>query len=44
MALIEARGVLSKDALMARVWRDRVVEEKNGAGLRCAPSRQPVSQ
>ncbi|HYZ22331.1 MAG TPA: winged helix-turn-helix domain-containing protein, partial [Rhodopila sp.] len=30
MALIEARGaVLSKDALMARVWPDRVVEENN---------------
>ncbi|HEY2540730.1 MAG TPA: winged helix-turn-helix domain-containing protein, partial [Stellaceae bacterium] len=30
MALIEARGtVLSKDALMARVWHNRVVEEKN---------------
>ena len=30
MTLIEARGtVLSKDALMARVWPDRVVEEKN---------------
>jgi DNA-binding winged helix-turn-helix (wHTH) protein len=29
MALIEARGVLSKDALMARVWRDRVVEENS---------------
>ena len=28
MALIEARGaVVSKDALMARVWPDRVVEE-----------------
>ena len=33
MALIEARGaVVSKDALMARVWPDRVVEEN------CAPS------
>src|ERR1700745_4043433 len=30
MALIEARGaVVSKDALMARVWPDRVVEENN---------------
>ncbi|HEY2539312.1 MAG TPA: transcriptional regulator, partial [Stellaceae bacterium] len=30
MALIDARGeVVSKDALMARVWPDRVVEEKN---------------
>ena len=30
MALIEARGsVVSKDALMARVWRDQVVEENN---------------
>jgi DNA-binding winged helix-turn-helix (wHTH) protein len=30
MALIEARGaVLSKDALMARVWPERVVEENN---------------
>ncbi|HTT80223.1 MAG TPA: winged helix-turn-helix domain-containing protein [Stellaceae bacterium] len=30
MALIEARGaVLGKDALMARVWPDRVVEENN---------------
>ncbi|HYZ21109.1 MAG TPA: winged helix-turn-helix domain-containing protein [Rhodopila sp.] len=30
MALIEARGaVLSKDALMARVWPNRVVEENN---------------
>ncbi|HYZ48157.1 MAG TPA: winged helix-turn-helix domain-containing protein, partial [Sphingomonas sp.] len=30
MALIEAGGaVLSKDALMARVWPDRVVEENN---------------
>src|SRR5436190_214388 len=30
MALIEARGaVLSKDALMARVWPDRIVEENN---------------
>jgi hypothetical protein len=30
MALIDARGeVISKDALMARVWPDRVVEEKN---------------
>jgi DNA-binding winged helix-turn-helix (wHTH) protein len=28
--LIEARGtVLGKDALMARVWLNRVVEEKN---------------
>ena len=28
MALIEARGaVVSKDALMARVWPDRIVEE-----------------
>src|ERR1700745_3582922 len=28
MALIEARGaILSKDALMARVWPDRIVEE-----------------
>jgi DNA-binding winged helix-turn-helix (wHTH) protein len=30
MALIDARGeVVSKDALMARVWPDRVVAEKN---------------
>ena len=30
MALIEARGaVVSKDALMARVWPDQVVEENN---------------
>jgi predicted ATPase/DNA-binding winged helix-turn-helix (wHTH) protein len=30
MALIEARGaVVSKDALIARVWPDRVVEENN---------------
>jgi predicted ATPase/DNA-binding winged helix-turn-helix (wHTH) protein len=30
MALIDARGeVISKDALMARVWPNRVVEEKN---------------
>ncbi|HEX3522342.1 MAG TPA: winged helix-turn-helix domain-containing protein, partial [Stellaceae bacterium] len=30
MALIDARGeVISKGALMARVWPDRVVEEKN---------------
>jgi DNA-binding winged helix-turn-helix (wHTH) protein len=30
MALIEARGaVIGKDALMARVWPDRVVEENN---------------
>ena len=30
MALIDARGeVVSKDALMARVWPDRVIEEKN---------------
>jgi DNA-binding winged helix-turn-helix (wHTH) protein len=30
MALIEARGaVISKEALMARVWPDRVVEENN---------------
>jgi DNA-binding winged helix-turn-helix (wHTH) protein len=30
MALIEARGtVLGKDTLMARVWPNRVVEEKN---------------
>src|SRR5262249_21121336 len=30
MALIETPGaVLSKDALMARVWPDRVVEENN---------------
>jgi predicted ATPase/DNA-binding winged helix-turn-helix (wHTH) protein len=30
MALIEARGaVVSKDALMTRVWPDRVVEENN---------------
>jgi DNA-binding winged helix-turn-helix (wHTH) protein len=30
MALIEARGaVVSKNALMARVWRDRIVEENN---------------
>jgi DNA-binding winged helix-turn-helix (wHTH) protein len=30
MVLIEARGaVVSKDALMARVWPDRIVEENN---------------
>src|ERR1700744_6117511 len=30
MALIEAPGaVVSKDALMSRVWRDRIVEENN---------------
>src|SRR5580693_10248182 len=30
MALIEARGaVVSKHALMARVWPDRIVEENN---------------
>src|SRR5277367_1503431 len=30
MALIQARGaVIGKDALMARVWPDRVVEENN---------------
>jgi len=30
LALIEARGaVVSKDALMARVWPERVVEENN---------------
>src|SRR6516225_4791652 len=30
MALIEARGaVVSKNAMMARVWRDRIVEENN---------------
>src|ERR1700746_3872336 len=30
LALIEARGaVLSKNALMARVWPDRIVEENN---------------
>src|ERR1700739_4702825 len=30
MALIEARGaVLSKNALMARLWPDRIVEENN---------------
>jgi DNA-binding winged helix-turn-helix (wHTH) protein len=30
MALIEARGaVVTKDALMARVWPERVVEENN---------------
>ena len=30
MALIEARGaVVTKDALMARVWPDRVVEDNN---------------
>jgi predicted ATPase len=30
MALIEARGaVIGKDALMARVWSDRIVEENN---------------
>ena len=30
MALVEARGaVVSKDALMARVWPDRIVEENN---------------
>jgi predicted ATPase/DNA-binding winged helix-turn-helix (wHTH) protein len=30
MALIEARGaIISKDALMTRVWPDRVVEENN---------------
>src|ERR1700757_5218100 len=33
MALIEARGaVVSKDALMARVWPDRIVEENNLQG------------
>jgi DNA-binding winged helix-turn-helix (wHTH) protein len=30
MALIAARGaVVAKDALMARVWPDRIVEENN---------------
>ena len=30
MALIEARGaVVAKDALMERVWPDRIVEENN---------------
>src|SRR6202008_4549902 len=30
MALVEAHGaVVSKDALMARVWPDRIVEENN---------------
>ena len=30
IALIEARGaVIGKDALMARVWPDRIVEENN---------------
>jgi predicted ATPase/DNA-binding winged helix-turn-helix (wHTH) protein len=30
MALVEARGaVIAKNALMARVWPDRIVEEKN---------------
>jgi DNA-binding winged helix-turn-helix (wHTH) protein len=30
MALTEARGaIVSKDALMARVWPDRIVEENN---------------
>ena len=30
MALVEARGaVVSKDALMSRVWPDRIVEENN---------------
>ena len=30
MALIEARGgVVSKNALIARVWPDRIVEENN---------------
>jgi DNA-binding winged helix-turn-helix (wHTH) protein len=30
IALIEARGaVVAKDALMARVWPDRIVEENN---------------
>jgi DNA-binding winged helix-turn-helix (wHTH) protein len=30
MALIEARGaVIGKEALMARVWSDRIVEENN---------------
>src|SRR5260370_8184632 len=30
MALIDARGaVIGKDALMARVWSDRIVEENN---------------
>src|SRR3954471_22384364 len=30
LALIEARGaVVSKDALMTRVWPDRIVEENN---------------
>jgi DNA-binding winged helix-turn-helix (wHTH) protein len=33
MALIEARGaVVSKDALMARVWPDRIVEENDLQG------------
>src|SRR6516162_6911243 len=41
MALIEARGaVVSKNALMARVWPDRIVEENNLqwqiSGLRAA--------
>jgi hypothetical protein len=30
LALIEARGaIVSKDALMARIWPDRIVEENN---------------
>src|ERR1700758_4182664 len=29
MALIEAHGAVSKNALMARVWPDRIVEENN---------------
>src|ERR1700751_5571911 len=29
MALIEARGEVVRDALIARVWPDRVVEEHN---------------
>jgi hypothetical protein len=48
MALIEARGaVVSKDALMARVWANQVVEENNlRAGARADPhdlrTRLPV--
>ena len=39
MALIEARGaVVSKEALMARVWPGRVIEENSRPRLQpCAP-------
>jgi DNA-binding winged helix-turn-helix (wHTH) protein len=40
MALIEAHGaVVSKNALMERVWPDRIVEEiiSSGRFRRCAP-------